>query len=100
MVFVEVLKLKDLNPGAIKLVNIKGQEIAVYNVDNKIYATQNKCLHEKGPLNEGSLDNNIVMCPWHGWRYDVEDGSCKTTPGLKLKTYKTKIDKEKIFIEV
>ena len=100
MVFVEVLNLKDITLGKIKLVKIKDQEIAVYNVKNKIYATQNKCLHEKGPLNEGSLDNNTVMCPWHGWRYNIENGSCKNVPGLKLKTYKVKINKEKIFIEV
>ncbi|MEK6974012.1 MAG: Rieske 2Fe-2S domain-containing protein [Nanoarchaeota archaeon] len=100
MAFIEVLKLKDLKNGQSKLVNIKGNEIALYNVNGKIYATSNVCLHHKGSLAGGALNDNIVSCPLHGWQYDVINGSCKTVPGLKLKTFNVKIENEKILLDL
>jgi len=100
MAFIEAAKLSDLKIGNAKHVKVKNKEIAIYNVNGKIYATDNACLHHKGPLGEGQLNNNIISCPWHGWQYDITNGNCNTVPGLKLKTYKVKIDKEKIMIDI
>lgn len=100
MAFVEVANLKDLKPGQAKAIDAKGVSIALYNVDGNIYATSNICLHLQGPLGEGNLDDSIISCPWHGWQYDVTTGINKVMPTLKLKTYKVKIEKDKIMVDV
>ena len=53
--FVAVAKLSELDPGIAKAVEVNGKEIAVFNVNGKIFATDNTCLHQGGPLGEGML---------------------------------------------
>jgi nitrite reductase/ring-hydroxylating ferredoxin subunit len=40
----------------------------------------NTCAHLGGPLNEGTLEDGSVVCPWHGSRYALEDGSVLDGP--------------------
>ena len=64
----------DLQPGECKTVAVGERELALFNVGGKFYATDNVCPHRGGPLGEGTLDGNVVTCPWHGWRFDVCTG--------------------------
>jgi nitrite reductase/ring-hydroxylating ferredoxin subunit len=84
----EVVLHKDaLEAGRIIEIIIGGTAIAVANVAGTFYATSNTCPHADGPLGEGALDGCIVACPYHGWQFDVRDGSCKTNPYAKVATY-------------
>jgi ferredoxin-thioredoxin reductase catalytic chain len=56
-------------------VKIGKRDIAVFKVDGEFFALSNLCRHAYGPLSQGFLDGYTVMCPWHGWRYDVRDGT-------------------------
>ena len=83
----EVLELKEnefrtseLKPGQVKLLFLKGEPVAVYNVDGEFYATQDACTHAGGPLSEGELEGNMIVCPWHGSCFDVRDGQVKCGP--------------------
>jgi nitrite reductase/ring-hydroxylating ferredoxin subunit len=86
--------------GMAKPVTVNGKRIALYNVDGKIYATDNTCLHKGGPLGEGDLMDNVITCPLHGWQYDVCTGTCLTTPSAKLGTYKVEIQGNDILVDV
>jgi len=80
---------EDVAPGVMTLVG----EVAVYNVDGTFYATQNACTHKQGPLNEGTLDGNVVECPWHGSKFNVCTGQVVLGPAKEaLKTYRVIID--------
>ena len=61
-----------------------GTTVAVFRIDDKLFAIDNTCLHEDGPLGEGTLDGFAVVCPYHDWRYDVRNGKCLSEPGRKL----------------
>lgn len=88
----EVVLHKDaLESGKIIEVIIGGTAIAVARVQNDYYATTNKCPHADGPIGEGSLDGTVVTCPYHGWAFDVTDGSCKTNPYAKLATFPVQV---------
>ena len=88
----EVVLHKDaLEKGKIIEIIIGGTAIAIANVDGTYYATSNTCAHAEGPLGEGTLEGCIVTCPYHGWKYDVRDGSCKTNAYAKIATYPTQI---------
>jgi nitrite reductase/ring-hydroxylating ferredoxin subunit len=51
-----------------------------------VFALSNLCRHAFGPLSEGFTDGFYLMCPWHGWRYDVRDGSTDH-PNADVSTY-------------
>ena len=44
------------------------------NVDGTLHALDNNCPHNGGPLSKGSLENGVLTCPWHGWRWEVASG--------------------------
>jgi nitrite reductase (NADH) small subunit len=88
----EVVLHKDaLEEGRIIEIIIGGKAIAVAHVAGAFHAIANNCAHAEGPLGEGSLDGCIVTCPYHGWQYDVTDGSCKTNPYAKVASYPVRI---------
>ena len=100
MSFVEVAKVKDVKEGEGKVVSANGKEIALFNVDGQIFATTNTCLHKGGPLGEGMLDDSVVTCPWHGWKFNVKTGVSPVNPAAKVETYKVKVDGDKVLVEV
>lgn len=99
MAFVEVAGAGDLKPGQGKVVSANGIEIALFNVDGTFYAIENTCPHRGGPLGEGMIDGNNVICPWHGWQFDVTTGKSPFMP-VGVKTFEVKVEGEDIFVNV
>jgi len=79
MAFVQTVKVAEVPAGTIRELQVEGRAVAVANVDGKIYAINNTCLHRGGPLGEGSLEGKVVTCPWHGWQFDVTNGKRSRT---------------------
>ena len=90
----------DLSPGNAKVVEVNGHEIALYNVDGKFYATSNLCPHQGGPLGEGMMEGNTVVCPWHAWVFDVTDGTSPVNPRLKIPCYAVTVQGQDLFISI
>lgn len=79
-------------PGQIRLVQVDGARIAVYNVNGEFYATQDECTHVGGPLSDGELREAEVICPWHASCFDVRTGQVTCGPAKEpLKTYSVMI---------
>jgi len=98
--FVKVASLPDLKPGTAMTVAVNGKDIALYNVGGKIYATDNTCLHQGGPLGEGMLDGEVISCPWHMWEYNVRTGEKVDMSAVKLATYPVEVDGNDIKVGV
>lgn len=97
----EVVLHKDaLAPGDVIEVIIAGKAIAVANVAGEYYATSNTCPHAEGPLGEGSLDGHVLTCPYHGWQFDLRDGSCLTSPDDPISTYKVQVVEDAVCVAV
>ncbi|MDN5216570.1 thiamine pyrophosphate-binding protein [Fulvivirgaceae bacterium BMA12] len=62
-------KIEDLPEGRVTTVTAKHQGICLAHFEGKICALDNKCPHQGGPLGEGSIENGLLRCPWHGWDY-------------------------------
>lgn len=54
--------------------------------DGQLFATQSQCPHRQGPLADGIVGAGTVICPFHGWKFDLATGSC-VTEGVTLRTY-------------
>ncbi|OGW87192.1 MAG: non-heme iron oxygenase ferredoxin subunit [Omnitrophica bacterium RIFCSPHIGHO2_02_FULL_46_11] len=96
--FTKVAAKSEIAPGYTKKVEINGKEIAVFNIGGNFCAIADTCSHRGGPLSEGSVENNVVTCPWHGWEYDVTNGSCLTNPSVTQAKYDVKVDGGDIYV--
>ncbi|MDO9556329.1 MAG: ferredoxin-thioredoxin reductase catalytic domain-containing protein [Coriobacteriia bacterium] len=83
---VPVCRVEDLADGQVRHIKIGKRDIALVRVGEEYFALSNLCRHAYGPLSDGVLDGCYLMCPWHGWRYDVRDGSTDH-PDADVRTY-------------
>lgn len=88
---IKVAELSELEPSDRKHIEVKGREITVLNVDGDYYAVENFCPHMGGPVGNGPLstddDQNIIMCPFHEWRFDLETGQVVFPSKMKVMSY-------------
>jgi nitrite reductase/ring-hydroxylating ferredoxin subunit len=67
--------------------------IAVFRVGDRLCATQARCPHRGGPLDEGEVDGTVLTCPWHGARFDVCTGALLAGPATApLETYQVTVE--------
>ncbi len=62
--------------------------VAVFRKDGQLYAIDNACAHEDGPIGEGAIHGNLVQCPYHDWEYDFTTGACRTDPERRQTCWK------------
>jgi nitrite reductase/ring-hydroxylating ferredoxin subunit len=83
----------ELQMGQITLVERDGSPVAVYNVAGQFFATSDECTHAQGPLSDGRLEGEEVICPWHFSRFNVKSGAAARGPAsVALKTYTVVIE--------
>jgi 3-phenylpropionate/trans-cinnamate dioxygenase ferredoxin component len=82
---VEVAQLAELPPGSMRLVPVGKLTVGVYNCAGALYAIEDRCSHDDGPLCEGDWepDARVVVCPRHGSRFDLETGIPMTLPAFQ-----------------
>ena len=80
-----------IGPGRGRTVNVREREFALFNVDGEFRAVDNECPHVGAPLGAGTLSDGNVICPMHGWEFDLKDGSCLTNPRRKVAVYETRV---------
>jgi len=78
--FVRVASTGDLGPGQGMRVEIQGKRIALFNVGGTYHALDDTCPHRGGPLSEGQVEGDAVVCPWHGARFKIPSGEVLAPP--------------------
>lgn len=95
---IKVATKSQVSPGSGIKVEVKGKEIALFNIGGNFFAIDDTCQHRGGPLSEGSCQEQVVTCPWHGWEYDVTTGACLTNPEVNQTRYEVKVEGEDILV--
>ncbi|MDQ2816723.1 MAG: non-heme iron oxygenase ferredoxin subunit [Candidatus Eremiobacteraeota bacterium] len=97
----EVARLDEIPPGKVKVVEAQGRRIALCNYDGAIYAIDDVCTHDRGPLGQGELIGREIECPRHGARFDVTDGRAVRLPAVRpVKVYPVSMRDGAITLEV
>jgi len=96
---VPVFRLEDLPSGQVREIKIGKRDYAVARVGDEVFALSNLCRHAFGPLGEGYMDGYFAICPWHGWRYDVRDGTTNH-PKADVKTFPASVRNGEVFVTV
>ena len=108
-----VAQVTDISPGHRIVVNVKGREIGVFNIDGQYHGIRNICPHRSGPICLGRLrpnvewdgqefvynrENEILKCPWHNWEFDVKTGVCLVDPDLRVRSYRVEQEGDDIVL--
>jgi len=98
--FVPTIKDSELAEGSMKAVRLKGKPILLVKFGGEVYGVSNYCPHAGCTFQGGILTGYIVMCPCHGWKFDVRNGQYQEIPQVKLDCYRCKIENGKIYVEI
>lgn len=80
--FIPAVELPD--EGAARVVTVDGIAVAVVRQEGRLYALDNVCPHAGGPMGEGQVEDGALVCPYHGWAFDLHSGRCSFDPTLTL----------------
>jgi nitrite reductase/ring-hydroxylating ferredoxin subunit len=111
-----VATVDDIPPGKRTLVNVKGRDIAIFNVGGEYFAVGNRCPHEGASLCKGrvvglvessepgsyqfSRRGELLRCPWHGWEFDLRTGKSWCEPDrTRVRSFDLKVESGGTLVE-
>ncbi|WP_395688916.1 MocE family 2Fe-2S type ferredoxin [Aestuariivirga sp.] len=100
--WIEACAVGDIAEEDVMRLDHAGKTFAIFrSPDNKYYATDGLCTHEKIHLADGLVMDNIIECPKHNGRFDYRTGEAKGAPVcINLKTYPVKVENGKVMIGI
>jgi len=100
---IDVAPIEELPPGTMRLVPVDSRTIGVYNCGGTLYAIEDRCSHDDGPLCEGDWEPElcVVVCPRHGSRFDLQTGIPMTFPAFEsVPTFPVSVRDGMVVVEV
>jgi nitrite reductase/ring-hydroxylating ferredoxin subunit len=76
------------------------REVAVFRREGRFFAIEGICPHEGAPLGHGDLEGGCVVCPRHGWTYDLETGFCEQDPEHPIARFPARVEAGMVVIEL
>ena len=99
--WMDVMALEDVFEGEVLAVNVQGKEIALYEVQGELYATDNLCTHGAARLSDGFLEGREIECPFHQGRFDVCTGKALCAPLTEnIRVYPVRIENKRVFVNM
>ena len=89
--YVTVAKVGAIAEGRGMTYTIGERLVAVFLSDGEYYAIDDLCPHMGASLAEGDVTQGVVTCPWHAWRFRVEDGTWCDNPRIKTRTFEVRV---------
>ncbi len=75
-------------------------QIALFRAGAGVRALENECPHAGASLCSGFTDGKIVVCPWHGWEFDIESGKGISVAGIDVETFRVVIEDGIVKVEL
>lgn len=96
-----VARIDDITLGTARVVTVGDKRLALCNVDGDLYAIDDVCTHDYGPLGEGELVDDRIECPRHGALFDVRTGKAVTLPAVyPVDTYPVRVTDGAVEVEI
>jgi nitrite reductase/ring-hydroxylating ferredoxin subunit len=96
----ETETVSNLPSGSAKACVVNGRTIALFHTTGGFFATGNTCPHRGGPLAEGDLIGNEIVCPWHFWSFDLVTGVCVGNPEVSVETHEVHVEGDRILVSL
>jgi 3-phenylpropionate/trans-cinnamate dioxygenase ferredoxin subunit len=97
--YFKIVKPDDIPDGERLFFELDGCPIVLYSVNGEYLATGDLCSHDQGPIGDGEIEGDVVICPRHGARFDLHTGKALTLPAVAdIPVYPVRIQED--YIEV
>jgi nitrite reductase (NADH) small subunit/3-phenylpropionate/trans-cinnamate dioxygenase ferredoxin subunit len=98
--FKTVCRVGDLKDGEGKTVSVGGKLIALFRTGSSFHAIDDMCPHMGASLAGGYVEDGVVTCPWHAWRFRLTDGAWADNPRLKIGCYQVRVEGDEVQVEM
>jgi nitrite reductase (NADH) small subunit/3-phenylpropionate/trans-cinnamate dioxygenase ferredoxin subunit len=98
--FYTVARVGDVADGTSRTVEVAGKLVALFRHGGLYYALDDTCPHMGASLAEGEVEQGVVTCPWHGWRFRLADGAWADSPRVKTGCYPVRVVGDEIQVGI
>ena len=86
--------------GQVREAEVNGVAICLANVDGELSALDNWCPHRRGPLGQGWIEGQAVICPWHSWAFDVKTGQAEHPVHERVDVFPLKVEGDDLLVDL
>ncbi len=98
--FVELAEVSEIPLGTAKRVKVQDKSIVIFNIDGEFYAFDDFCKEGADMTKAVVTGEGDLLCPFHGWRFDIKEGICTMVPECKVRKYDLKIEQGRILADL
>jgi nitrite reductase/ring-hydroxylating ferredoxin subunit len=113
----EAAKVGEIEVGSCKILTVEGRSVGIYYDGENYFAIRNVCPHEQAEICKGKvtgttltskpheyvygMEGEILVCPWHGWEFDIKTGKSLVDPDrYRIKVYDVSVENNRIMVHV
>jgi nitrite reductase (NADH) small subunit len=86
--------------GQVAEAEVEGRAFCLANVNGELSALDNVCPHREGPLGQGWLEGDTVVCPWHSWMFHVKTGVSEYPANERVAVFPLRVDGEDVLVDI
>ncbi len=111
----------DFVDGDCRVIAVEGREIGIFRLGDEFYAYYNHCVHQGGPVCQGKIIHKVeevltedqasrgmkyseqhihIVCPWHGYEYDIRTGLHPGDPSVRLKQVGIEVRRGEVYVRI
>lgn len=99
--WIDAMARDDVPEGDVIGIKVAGKDIAIYDVEGEVFATDNLCTHGAARMSDGFLEGREIECPLHQGRFDVCTGKAMCAPLTdNIRTYPVKIENLRVMLKL
>ena len=99
--FVRIGSVSELPPeGEAREFECQGKTICVARTNGEVTPMDNVCLHRGGPLGQGVVMGGKIVCPWHGWEFDLKTGKTGRGGDEGVAVYEVKVEGDDVLVQI
>ena len=95
---IKIANISEIPIGGSKVVMYDEIPVALFNINGKIIAWDNRCPHRGASLADGYINNDTVQCKYHLWEFDFKKACSTANENIKVKKFKISVIENDIFI--
>jgi nitrite reductase (NADH) small subunit len=87
-------------PGEAMEAEVRGVAVCLANVEGRLAAVDNLCPHRGGPLGQGWVEGEAVVCPWHSWAFSTVTGVAEEPERAKVAVFPVRVEGEDVLVDL
>jgi nitrite reductase (NADH) small subunit len=87
-------------PGKVMEAEVEGVGVCLANLNGELSALDNWCPHRRGPLGQGWIEGEAVVCPWHSWAFNLKTGQAEYPENERVAVFPVKVEEDVVLVDI